>query len=79
VSAFCCIGEARDMRGEVVSGRLPSITARPRLEEKVRFAQLAAAPRYCQRRPESPPLTGSRSVCGRVIDDPFTNARRSGG
>lgn len=43
MSAFCCIGAARDMRGEVISARLPSITARPRSEEKVRFAQLAAA------------------------------------
>lgn len=43
MSAFCCKDEARHVSVEVISARLPSITARPRSEEKVRFAQLAAA------------------------------------
>jgi hypothetical protein len=43
VSAFCCNGEARSVSGEGISARLPSITARPTCEEKLRFAALAAA------------------------------------
>jgi hypothetical protein len=43
VSAFCCKVQARHVNVEMISARLPSITARPRSEEKVRFAHLAAA------------------------------------
>ena len=43
MSAFCCKVEARHVNVAVISARLPSITARPRSEEKVRFAHLAAA------------------------------------
>jgi predicted DNA binding CopG/RHH family protein len=43
VSAFCCRDQASKMSGDDISSRLPTITARPTSEEKLRFAALAAA------------------------------------
>jgi predicted DNA binding CopG/RHH family protein len=48
VSAFCCTGEARNVSGEGISARRPSITARPTLQEKRRFTALAAARRISE-------------------------------
>ena len=43
MSAFCCTRESRPVNSNTTSSSHPSITARPTLVEKQRFAELAAA------------------------------------